>query len=87
MTSPDAAELARLARKALGHMSEAQHERGLESVRGHGHRRRTERRHRLLLAGGATAAAAMAAFLFAPRVLQRLHDGPPSRPPGRKRRD
>ena len=75
--SPDAAELARLARKALGHMSDAQHERGLESVRGHAHRRRAERRHRLLLGGGATAAAAMAAFLFAPRVLQRMHDGPP----------
>jgi ferric-dicitrate binding protein FerR (iron transport regulator) len=75
--SPDAAELARLARKALGHMSDAQHERGLEAVRGHGHRRRAERRHRLLAVGGATVATAVAAFLFAPRVLQRMHDGAP----------
>jgi ferric-dicitrate binding protein FerR (iron transport regulator) len=75
--SPDAAELARLARKALGHMSDAQHERGLEAVRGHAHRRHDQRRHRLLAVGGATMATAIAAFLFAPRVLQRMHEGAP----------
>ena len=75
--SPSAAELARLARKTLGHMSEGQHARGLEAVRGHAHRRRAERRRRLLAIGGATAAMAIAAFALAPRVLQRMHAGPP----------
>jgi hypothetical protein len=75
--SPDVAELARVARKTLGHMSDAQHERGLESVRRHAHRRREERRRRLLAFGGAGAACAIAAFLLAPRVLQKMHEGPP----------
>jgi ferric-dicitrate binding protein FerR (iron transport regulator) len=75
--SPSAAELARLARKTLGHMTEAQHARGLEAVRGHAHRRRTEGRRRLLAIGGATAAMAIAAVALAPRVLQRMHAGPP----------
>jgi FecR protein len=75
--SPGAAELTRLARKALGHMSGAQHARGLEAVRGHGARRRNERRRRLLAIGGATAAMTAAAFLFAPRLLERIQAGPP----------
>ena len=75
--SPEVAELARVARKTLGHMSDAQHERGLASVRGHGHRRREERRRKLLAFGGAGAACAIAAFLLAPRVLQKMHEGPP----------
>src|SRR4051812_2516168 len=58
-------------------MSDSQHGRGLEAVRGHAHRRRAERRRRLLAVGGATMATAIAAFLFAPRVLQRMHDGAP----------
>jgi len=74
--SPSAAELARVARKNLGHMSVAQHERGLEAVRGHAARRRGERRRRLLALGSATAAMAAAAYLVAPRVMQRLHEGP-----------
>jgi len=75
--SPEAAELARVARKTLGHMSDAQHERGLASVRGHAHRRREERRRRLLAFGGAGAACAIAAFLLAPGVLQKMHEGSP----------
>jgi FecR-like protein len=75
--SGGAAELARLARKTLGHMTEGQHARGLEAVRGHAHRRRAERRRRLMAIGGATAAMAIAAFALAPRVLQRMHAGPP----------
>jgi ferric-dicitrate binding protein FerR (iron transport regulator) len=74
---PDAAELTRVARKTLGHMSDAQHARGLEAVRGFGARRRGERRRRFLVVGGATSAMAVAAFLLGPRVMQRLHDGPP----------
>ena len=75
--SGGAAELARLARRTLGHMSEGQHARGLEAVRGHGHRRRAERQRRLMAIGGVTAAMAIAAFALAPRVLQRMHAGPP----------
>ena len=75
--SPGAADLARLARKTLGHMTEGQHARGLEAVRGHGHRRRAERQRRLMAIGGTTAALAIAAFALAPRVLQRMHAGPP----------
>ncbi len=75
--SPGAAELARLARRTLGHMSEGQHARGLEAVRGHAHRRRAERWRRVMAIGGATAAMAIAAFALAPRVLQRMHAGPP----------
>ena len=75
--SPKAAELAQLARKTLGQMSGAQQARGLDAVRGHGARRRAERRRRLLALGGATAAMTAAAFLLAPRVLQRMHEGPP----------
>src|SRR5262245_66212696 len=58
-------------------MSEAQHERGLAAVRGHGARRRFERRRRFLAVGGVTAAMGAAAFLLAPRVLHRMHEGPP----------
>jgi len=76
--SPSAAELARLARKTLGHMSEGQHARGLEAVRGHAHRRRSERQRRLMAIGGATAAMAIAAVALAPRVLQRMDAGPPA---------
>ena len=79
--SPRTAELTRLARRNLGNMSEAEHERGLAAVRGHGERRRTERRRRFLAVGGATAAMGVAAFLLAPRVLERLRlhegEGPP----------
>jgi len=77
--SPSAADLTRLARKNLGHMSDAQHERGLEAVRGHGARRRGERRRRLLAVGSATAAMAAAAYLVGPRVIERIHqmDAPP----------
>jgi ferric-dicitrate binding protein FerR (iron transport regulator) len=78
--SPDAAELTQLARRTLGHMSDAQHARGLETVRGHQARRRTERRRRLLAFGGLSAATAAAAFLLVPGVLQRMHqryDDPP----------
>lgn len=75
--SPSAAELARLARKTLGHMSEGQHARGLEAVRGHGHRRSAERRRRMLAIGGATAAMAIAAFALAPRVMRRMDAGTP----------
>ncbi|HXU01625.1 MAG TPA: FecR family protein [Polyangia bacterium] len=71
--SPSAAELTRLARKNLGHMSDAQHARGVEAVRGHGARRRGERRRRLLALGGTTSAMAVAAFLLAPPVMQRIH--------------
>jgi TolA-binding protein len=56
-------------------MSEAQHARGLEAVRGHGARRRGERRLRLMVISGASVAAAVAAFVLTPRVLQRLQDG------------
>jgi hypothetical protein len=72
------AELARLARKNLGRLSDAQHERGLTAVRGFPARRHTERRRRWLVAGGATSAMAIAAFLLAPRVMQRMHAGPPA---------
>jgi len=75
--SPSAAELARLARKTLGHMSEGQHARGLEAVRGHAHRRSAERRRRMMAIGGATAAMAIAAVALAPRVLRRMDAGPP----------
>jgi len=75
--SPGAADLARLARKNLGHMSDAQHERGLDAVRGFPARRRSERRRRWLTVGGATSAMAIAAFLLVPRVMQRMHAGPP----------
>jgi hypothetical protein len=75
--SREAAELAQLARKTLGHMSDAQHARGLEAVRGHAHRRRLEGRRRLLAFGGATAAIGIAAYVFAPQVLQRIQAGPP----------
>jgi ferric-dicitrate binding protein FerR (iron transport regulator) len=75
--SPRTAELTRLARRSLGNMSEAEHERGLAAVRGHGARRRGERRRRFLAVGGVTAAMGAAAFLLAPRVLQRMHEGPP----------
>jgi hypothetical protein len=75
--SPSAAELARLARRTLGHMSEGQHARGLEAVRGHGHRRRAERRRRMMAIGGATAAMAIAAFALAPRVMRRMDAGTP----------
>jgi ferric-dicitrate binding protein FerR (iron transport regulator)/TolA-binding protein len=75
--SAEAAELARVARKTLGHMSDAQHERGLAAVRGHAYRRREERRRKLLAFGGAGAACALAAFLLAPRVLQKMHEVPP----------
>ena len=75
--SPRAAELARLARKTLGNMSEAQFERGLESVRGHAHRRRVARQRRLMAIGGATTVMAIAAFALAPGVLQRMHAAPP----------
>jgi ferric-dicitrate binding protein FerR (iron transport regulator) len=75
--SPEADELIRTARRALGHMSEAQHARGLEAVRGHAHRRRMARRHRLLAVGGAGTAVVIAAFAFAPQVLQRMRSGPP----------
>jgi hypothetical protein len=75
--SPGAADLTRLARKNLGHMSDAQHERGLEAVRGFPARRRSERRRRWMTIGGATSAMTIAAFLLAPRVMQRMHAGPP----------
>jgi len=75
--SPSAAELAQLARKTLGHMSEGQHARGLEAVRGHAHRRRAERLRRVMAIGGTTAAMAIAAFALAPRVLERIHAEPP----------
>jgi hypothetical protein len=75
---PRGAELTRLARKNLGHMSGAQHGRGLEAVRGFPARRRSERRRRWLAAGGATSAMAIAAFLLAPRVMQWIHPGPPA---------
>jgi ferric-dicitrate binding protein FerR (iron transport regulator) len=75
--SPHAAELTRLARRSLGNMSEAQHERGLAAVRGHGARRRFERRRRFLVLGGMTAAMGAAAFLLAPRVLHRVPEGLP----------
>ena len=52
--SGGAAELARLARRTLGHMSEGQRARGLEAVRGHAHRRRAERWRRVMAIGGAT---------------------------------
>jgi ferric-dicitrate binding protein FerR (iron transport regulator) len=75
--SPGAEELMRQARKALGHMSEAQHARGLEAVRGHDARRRAVRRRRLLALGGTTAALAIAGFALAPQVLRRMQAGPP----------
>jgi len=75
--SPKAAELAQLARRTLGQMSGAQQARGLDAVRGHGERRRAERRRRLLALGSATAAVTAAAFLITPRILQRMHEGPP----------
>ena len=71
------ADLTREARKNLGHMSVAQHERGLEAVRGFPARRRSEHRRRWLAVGGATSAMAIAAFLVAPRVMERMHAGPP----------
>lgn len=73
----ETAELTRLARKNLGHMSDAQHGRGLEAVRGFPARRRAERRRRWLTVGGATSAMAIAVFVVAPRVMQRMHPGPP----------
>ena len=75
--NPAASELTRQARKSLGHMSDAQHERGLEAVRRFPARRRSERRRRWLTVGGATSAMAIAAFLLTPRVMQRMHAGPP----------
>jgi ferric-dicitrate binding protein FerR (iron transport regulator) len=75
--SPRTAELTRLARRNLGNMSEAQHERGLAAVRGHAVRRRHERRRRFLAVGGVTAAMGAAAFLLVPRVLDRMYAGPP----------
>jgi FecR-like protein len=75
--SAGAADLTRLARRNLGHMSDAQHERGIEAVRGHAARRRGERRRRFLALGGVTTATAVAAFMLAPRVLHRMHEGPP----------
>ena len=75
--SQGTAELTREARKNLGHMSDAQHERGLQAVRGFPARRRSEHRRRWLAVGGATSAMAIAAFLLAPRVMQRMHAGPP----------
>ena len=74
---PEVADLARIARKTLGHMSDAQHARGLAAVRGHASRRRDERRRRVLAFGGAGAACAIAAFLLVPRVLHKMDAGPP----------
>jgi ferric-dicitrate binding protein FerR (iron transport regulator) len=75
--SPDAAELAREARRALGHMSEGQYARGVEAARGFPARRRGERRRRLLAIGGTTAAMGIAAFLFAPPLLRRMQESAP----------
>ncbi|HEY7373279.1 MAG TPA: FecR family protein [Polyangia bacterium] len=75
--SPDAAELARVARRALGHMSETQHARGVEAARGFPARRRAERRRRAAAIGGTTVALGIAAFLFAPRALQRMQESAP----------
>ena len=58
-------------------MSGAQHERGLAAVRGHASRRRDQRRRRLLAFGGTGAACAIAAFLLVPRLLHKMHEGPP----------
>jgi ferric-dicitrate binding protein FerR (iron transport regulator) len=76
--SPDAADLIRLARKNLGHMSDAQHERGLEAARGFAARRRGERRGRLLALGGATSLTALAILVVGPRVLHRMQPGQPA---------
>jgi ferric-dicitrate binding protein FerR (iron transport regulator) len=72
---PEADELIRLARKNLGHLSDAQHERGLEAARGFPARRRAERRRRLLGLGGATSLTALALLLVGPRVLHRMNAG------------
>jgi hypothetical protein len=62
-------------------MSDAQHARGLDTVRGHGARRRGERRTRWLAVAGTTAAMGIAAFLFGPHFLQRTQDGQDSAAP------
>jgi ferric-dicitrate binding protein FerR (iron transport regulator) len=75
--TPAAEELTRLARRNLGHLSEAQHERGLAAVRGFPGRRRSERGRRWLAAGSATSAMALAVVLLGPRVVHRIQAGPP----------
>jgi len=75
--SPDIADLARVARRTLGHMSETQYARGLEAARGHGARRRAARIRRWMVIGGASATAGIAAFVLTPHVLQRMHQGAP----------
>jgi len=75
--SPVAAELARVARRSLGHMSEAQHARGVEAARGFPARLRTARRRRFLAVGGATAAMGVAALVFAPGLLDRMQGRTP----------
>jgi len=75
--SSGAADLARVARRALGHMSDAQYARGLDAARGHAARRRTARFRRLMAIGGASAAAGIAALILVPRVMQRMQDGAP----------
>src|SRR5204863_5526617 len=71
------AELARVARRTLGHMSEAQYARGLEAARGHAARHRAARIRRWTAIGGVSAAAGIAAFVLTPHVLQRMQQGAP----------
>src|SRR5262249_50254562 len=74
---PGVAELARVARRTLGHMSEGQYARGLEAARGHAARHRSARIRRWTAIGGLSAAARIAALMLTPHGLQRMEQGAP----------